>query len=81
MGGFAVSCAPAITDFIGGNVESRMQAMLDMYEITVTESNRFSVPILNGRGTPTGVEAFRVLETGIRPYITTGIAHKDSGVG
>ncbi len=81
LGGFAVSCAPAITDFIGGSVESRMQAMLDMYEITVTESNRFSVPILNGRGTPTGVEVFRVLETGIRPYITTGIAHKDPGVG
>jgi hypothetical protein len=55
--------------------------MLEMYEITVTEGTHFSLPILDGRGTPTGVDVFRVLQTSICPFITTGIAHKNPGVG
>ncbi len=81
LGRFAVGGAPAITDFIGGTPETLMAAMLEMYAITVSEGTHFNLPILNGRGTPTGVDIFRVLETGIRPYITTGIAHKKPGVG
>src|SRR5437763_14672648 len=63
LGGFAVGGAPAITGVIGSNVEALMQNMLDMYQITVMESNHFSLPVLNGRGTPTGVDVLRVLET------------------
>lgn len=81
LGGFAVGGAPAITDFIGGTADTLMQSMLEMYEITITEGTHFSLPILGGRGTPTGVDIFRVLQTGICPIITTGIAHKNSGVG
>lgn len=81
LGGFAVGCAPAITGFIGGKPDERMQAMLEMYNITVTESTHFAAPFLNDRGTPTGVDIFKVVETGIRPYITTGIAHHQPGMG
>ncbi len=41
----------------------------------------FTLPALDGRGTPTGVDVQRVVETGICPFITTGIAHKAPGVG
>ncbi len=81
LGGFAVGGAPAITGFIGGTPESLMAANLEMYAITVAEGSHFALPILGGRGTPTGVDVFKVLETGIRPYITTGIAHHQPGVG
>jgi hypothetical protein len=81
LGGFAVGGAPAITGFIGGHVDELMGAMLEMYNITVTESSHFALPVLSGRGTPTGVDLYKVLETGIRPYITTGIAHRLPGVG
>ncbi len=81
LGGFAVGGAPAITGFIGGTPETLMQAMLEMYEITVSEGTHFTLPILNGRGTPTGVDVLNVIQTGICPYITTGIAHKNPGVG
>jgi hypothetical protein len=81
LGGFAVGGAPAITGFIGGTPDILMAAMMDMYQITVSESSHFQLPVLNGRGTPTGVDIFKVIETGICPYITTGIAHKNAGVG
>ena len=81
LGGFAVGGAPAITGFIGGTPEILMAAMLDMYQITVSESTHWQLPVLSGRGTPTGVDIFKVVETGICPYITTGIAHKNAGVG
>jgi len=76
-----VGGAPAITNFIGGDVTSLMKSMMEMYPITVTESARFKLPVLDGRGSPTGVDVIRVVETGIRPFITTGIAHKNAGVG
>ncbi|MHB8628374.1 MAG: YlbE family protein [Aggregatilineales bacterium] len=81
LGGFAVGGAPAIVEFIGGTAEGFMQAMLEMYELTITHSTQFQLPLLNGRGTPTGVDVFRVVETGICPFITTGIAHKHAGIG
>ena len=81
LGGFAVGGAPAITDFIGGTPDILMAAMMDMYQITVSENTHWQLPVLNGRGTPTGVDIFRVVETGIQPYITTGIAHRLAGVG
>ena len=33
------------------------------------------------RGTPTGIDVLRVVETGIVPAINTGIAHKEPGIG
>ena len=81
LGGFAVGGAPAITDFIGGTVAELTESLLQMYEITASESGYFTLPFLDGRGTPTGVDVFRVLQTGICPFITTGIAHKEPGVG
>ena len=36
---------------------------------------------LDFRGTPTGVDIRKVVETGITPRINTGIAHKNAGVG
>jgi hypothetical protein len=81
LGGFAVGGAPAITDFIGGTPETLMQGMLEMYDIACMESSHFSLPVLKGRGTPFGVDIFKILETGICPFITTGIAHKDAGIG
>ena len=39
------------------------------------------MPTLNFRGTPTGIDIRKVVETGITPRINTGIAHKNAGVG
>ena len=81
IGGFAMATAPAIVTFVGGTPKDAMNATLEMYEITFAESKYFTMPSLDFRGTPTGIDLRRVVELGITPRINTGIAHKNAGVG
>jgi hypothetical protein len=80
-GGMAMAAAPAIVQFVGGSPQLATQTTLEMYEITFGEHKQFTIPALNFRGTPLGIDVRRVVETGILPQINTGIAHKDPGVG
>ncbi|RPI87301.1 MAG: DUF1116 domain-containing protein [Chloroflexi bacterium] len=80
-GGFAMAAAPAITQFVGGSPELALQTTQEMYEITSSQHEHFTIPILNFRGSPLGIDVRRVLWTGILPQINTGIAHKKPGVG
>jgi len=52
-----------------------------MYEITAGEHSAFTLPALNFRGTPVGVDVRKVMATGSMPRINTGIAHREPGVG
>jgi len=81
LGGFAMAAAPAITRVVGGTARTALDATLEMYEITLEEHPLHQVPALDFRGTPTGIDVRRVAETGIRPLINTGIAHRQAGVG
>ena len=80
-GGFAMAAAPAITQFVGGTPQMAIDATREMYEITFGEHEGFTIPILNFRGTPLGIDVRKVMETGILPRLNTGIAHKKPGVG
>jgi hypothetical protein len=80
-GGFAMAAAPAITQFVGGTPDMALQATREMYEITFSEHEGFTIPILNFRGTPLGIDVRKVMETGILPQINTGIAHRLPGFG
>jgi hypothetical protein len=81
IGGFAMAAAPAIVTFVSGTPKDAMNATLEMYEICFTEHKYFTMPPLDFRGTPTGIDIRKVVETGITPRVNTGIAHKDAGVG
>jgi len=81
LGGFAMAAAPAIVQFTGGSPKDALNATREMREITVTENPSFSIPMLDFRGTPTGIDLLKVVETGITPRINTGIAHKEPGIG
>jgi len=80
-GGSAMAAAPAITQFVGGTPQLALQTTLEMYEITFDEHDIFTIPALNFRGTPLGIDVRKVMETGILPQINTGIAHKEPGIG
>ena len=80
-GGMAMAAAPAITQFVGGTPQMALRNTLEMYEITFGEHANLTIPALNFRGTPLGIDVRKVMETGILPRINTGIAHKDPGVG
>jgi len=81
IGGFALAGAPAIVQFIGGTPADALRYTLDMYDITVAEHDDFRIPALDFRGTPVGIDVRKVIRTGVRPVIDTGIAHREPGIG
>ena len=52
-----------------------------MHEITLGENPRWTVPVLDFRGVPSGIDVTRVCRTGILPQINTGMAGRVAGVG
>jgi hypothetical protein len=81
IGGFAMATAPAIVQFVGGTPKDAINYTTNMYEITCAENNSFKIPNINFRGTPTGIDLRKVIETRILPVINTGIACNRAGVG
>ncbi len=81
IGGFAMATAPAIVTFISGTPRDAINTTLDMYEITFAENKNFTIPFLDFRGTPTGIDIRKVVEKNMPPRVNTGVAHKDPGVG
>jgi len=81
IGGFAMAAAPAIVTFVSGTPQDAINTTLEMYEITHAEHKYFTIPQLDFRGTPTGIDIRKVVEKSITPRVNTGIAHKEPGVG
>ena len=81
LGGFAMAGSPAIVQFVGGTPAQAIANTLSMTHITLGRNHAFTLPAINFSGTPAGIDARKVLDTGISPIINTGIAHKHAGVG
>ncbi len=81
LGGFAMAGAPAIVRFVGGSVPDALRTTREMYEITLAENPAYALPVLDFRGTPTGIDVTRVVRTGLLPQINTGIAGRVAGTG
>lgn len=81
IGGFVMAGAPAIVQFVGGTSDDALNYTKSMYDITLTQNPAFSVPTLNFKGSPTGIDLRKVIEFNQLPVINTGIAHKVPGVG
>lgn len=81
IGGFAMGAAPAIVQFVGGTPQDAIAYTREMYHITMGIHGGFTLPALNFDGSPAGIDARKVVDTGIAPVINTGIAHKEAGIG
>ncbi len=81
LGGFAIAASPAIVQFVGGSTADAISYTKQMYEITAAENSVYQIPYLNFRGTPTGIDVIKVIEKNILPFIDTGVAHREPGVG
>jgi hypothetical protein len=82
LGAFAMIASPAVAQFLGlGGVAEARRYSEEMLEITVGRHPHLLLPILDGLGVPTGIDVRRVVETTISPWINTGIAHRQAGVG
>lgn len=82
VGGMAMIAAPGVTRFVGaGGMGDAVSTSEDMMEICIDHNPNFSIPTWDFKGACLGVDARKVVETGIEPVINTGIAHKEAGVG
>ncbi len=81
LGGFAMAASPAIVQFVGGTPEDATANSRRMLSITLGSNPAFTLPALNFGGTPAGIDARLVVDSGVLPIINTGIAHKEAGVG
>jgi hypothetical protein len=81
LGGFALAAAPAIVGFVGGTTEMALRSSEEMASITVARHRDYQIPILGFTGSPVGIDVRKVVDTGVEPLITTGIAHREPGIG
>jgi hypothetical protein len=51
----------------------------ELYRITVGENPDYLIPALGYRGTPTGIDVFKVLESKVLPVMDIGVAGRDGG--
>ena len=78
-GAFAQAAAFPLQQYQGGTPQAMIERNLELYGITVGENPDFHIPYLCYRGTPTGIDIFRVLESGTLPSMDIGIAGRDGG--
>ncbi len=81
IGANAMASAPAIVKFVGGTPADAMKFTKQTYDICAGESVNFQIPYFNFRGTPVGFDIRKIVEKQQTPFINTGIAHKDAGIG
>ncbi len=81
VGGFAMASAPAIVQFVSGTSALALSVTQEMYQICHGQHEAFTIPALNFQGTPLAIDVLKVMSSGILPFINTGIAHKEPGVG
>lgn len=79
LGGFAQACAFSLQSYQGGSSELMMERNRDMYRITASENPDYLIPVFDFRGTPTGIDVRKVLETGVLPVMDVGLAGRDGG--
>jgi hypothetical protein len=81
LGGFAMAGAPAIVQLVGGEAGEALGWTELMYEVTLAEHPTWTLPTLDFRGVPFGIDVLRIVRTGVAPIINTGIAGRVAGTG
>ena len=81
FGGFSLAASPALVQLVGGSVREALGYSREMYDVTVTRNPGMSLPMIDFAGAPCGIDVRKVVDGGIRPVMTTGIAHRQAGVG
>jgi hypothetical protein len=79
LGGFAQACALSLQEYQGGSPQVMIQRNREMYEITHGENPAYRIPLFDFRGTPTGIDARKVVTTGVLPVMDVGLAGRDGG--
>ncbi len=79
LGGFAQACALSLQDYQGGSPKVMIERNREMYRITHGANSSYRIPLFAFEGTPTGIDARKVLSTGVLPVMDVGLAGRDGG--
>lgn len=79
LGGFAQASAPSLQSYQGGSYEKMIARNKELYAITLGENPDYLIPALGFRGSPTGIDVFKVLESNVLPVLDIGIAGRGGG--
>lgn len=79
LGGFAQAAAFPLQDYQGGSPERMVAMNRDMYKITLAEHPELKIPYLGFRGVPLGIDAHKVVATGVTPVMDIGVAGRGGG--
>lgn len=79
LGGFSQAAAFALQSYQGGSPQAMIANNEAMYDITAGEHTDFKIPYFGYRGSPTGIDIFKVRDTGITPVLDAGLAGRDGG--
>lgn len=79
LGGFVLQGAPAINEMLGVTAAEAWEAASEMTEITTALHPTWTLPALDFRGAPVGIDIRKVVDSGILPLIDTAIAHREPG--
>lgn len=79
LGGFAQASAPSLQSYQGGSYETMLARNKELYAITVGENPDYLIPALGFRGTPTGIDIFKVIDQKVLPVLDIGIAGRNGG--
>jgi hypothetical protein len=79
LGAFAHSASPALALVKSPAAATAMQFTEHMRQIAVGENPHFSIPYLDGRGSPIGIDARLVVQRRTPPIINTAVAEKNGG--
>ncbi len=80
-GGQSLAASPALVQLVGGTVAQAIGYSREMMHVAWGRNPSLSLPNLEFAAAPAGIDVRKVVDTGIRPVLTTGIAHKQAGVG
>lgn len=73
LGAMAMANALTAGAIAGGSAQQAIARTRDNMQVAAGRSRSFTIPVLDFEGTPVGIDIRRVVATGIRPFVLTGI--------
>lgn len=78
LGGMAIASAPTVAPFVGGTLADEIATVNTFANIALGTHEKFRMPPMDSANTPLGLDLRKIVETGIVPFITTGVLHETS---
>lgn len=79
LGAFAAAAGPAVLRLRDGDYRAAIRQTLEMKQIAFGVNTNYPIPLLDFQGPPLGIDARKVLQTGITPICHGGIIAKNGG--